>query len=91
MVAAQEGTPQRWGTWLTRSLLNVMPTKMDKSLFETPKSNRSDGEQAVARMKTKGKAVGGVESSDPVIPPSDVFLPVTSTSRQHVSAPTDPQ
>jgi len=68
-----------------------MPTERDKSLFETPKRNLSDGERAAARMKTKRKPVGGEESSDPIAPHSDVFSQVTSISHEHVNTPTELQ
>lgn len=51
MLAAQE--VMGMGLWLTGSPLNFMPTKRDKSTFETPKRNLSDGERLAARMKTK--------------------------------------
>lgn len=41
------------GLWLTGSPRDFMPTKRDKSLFETPKRNLSDGERVAARMNTK--------------------------------------
>lgn len=41
------------GLWLTGSPLNFIPTKRDKSLFETPKRNLSDGERVAMRMKTE--------------------------------------
>lgn len=50
-LAAQE--VMGMGLWLTGSPLNFMPTKRDKSPFETPKRNLSDGEWLAARMKTK--------------------------------------